>query len=214
MNLVVVRHGQCEANEAGVVNGTGIDSELTDFGRNHLRTHMVPFLGRVADKYGSPAELLHSPVSRARQTAEIAANHFGGSVLRALGGLHERHLGVVEGVTIEQALGRIPDTAKITTEFTTYCEDPAYGFETFDGATSRASRVLGGLRETRSDDSTNWLFTHGDFALAIIAAHQGKGMAELIYEMYFKNGGVAVLDHDGEVVMNSDGVRIDAGVKT
>ncbi len=66
--LVLVRHGQSEANAAGLLLGRA-DSPLTDLGRRQAAV-----LGDVlASRRIAPCRLVTSPLQRARQTAEAIA---------------------------------------------------------------------------------------------------------------------------------------------
>jgi broad specificity phosphatase PhoE len=70
--LILVRHGQSEANAAGLLVGR-TESVLTELGRRQAAA-----IGEVlAAEQKSPLRLLTSPLARARHTAEIIAGRLG-----------------------------------------------------------------------------------------------------------------------------------------
>jgi probable phosphoglycerate mutase len=74
--LILVRHGQSEANAAGLLVGR-LDSALTELGLRQAAA-IGEMLAAAADQ---PIRVLTSPLSRARHTAEIIAGSFGGELV-------------------------------------------------------------------------------------------------------------------------------------
>ncbi len=75
MKLWLARHGEAEDPDR---TSTDFDRELTDLGRRQVR-HLTRWL---LDREEAPELILHSPLVRARQTAETIASEVGaGTVL-------------------------------------------------------------------------------------------------------------------------------------
>jgi probable phosphoglycerate mutase len=73
--LILVRHGQSEANAAGLLVGR-TDSALTELGRRQAAA-----IGEaLAAEAGRPLRLLTSPLARARDTADIIAERLGSAL--------------------------------------------------------------------------------------------------------------------------------------
>jgi broad specificity phosphatase PhoE len=70
MKLIFVRHGQSEANAAGILAGQEIDSPLTDMGREQVRATREKLTMHID-------RIISSPLSRAAQTAAIINEELG-----------------------------------------------------------------------------------------------------------------------------------------
>lgn len=68
MRILLVRHGQSQANITGVIQGE--DDPLTDHGR-----HQANLVGRFLVAEREVTHLYASPLARARETAEIIGSH-------------------------------------------------------------------------------------------------------------------------------------------
>ena len=104
MSITFVRHGQTEWNRLGLVQGVS-DIPLNDTGREQAR-EAGKFLAE------DPVEwtlITSSPLSRARETAEIIAERLGYPVGEPVDDLREQNYGVAEGVTMEEFNTRWPD---------------------------------------------------------------------------------------------------------
>ncbi|WVF70436.1 hypothetical protein IAT40_005226 [Kwoniella sp. CBS 6097] len=90
MRLIFVRHGQTEDNVRGIIQGHK-DTPLNDHGRKESR--------RVAERLKNVniVEAWSSPLSRARETAEVILQHHPGVRLQLHDGIKERCLGSMEG---------------------------------------------------------------------------------------------------------------------
>ncbi len=104
--LILIRHGETEANVAGRVQGRGNDL-LTNWGSQQA----AAIAGRIKREYPRVSAIYTSSLLRARLTAAVI-----GEVLelelRPRDGLQEMHLGQLEGVTSVQlavAAPREPD---------------------------------------------------------------------------------------------------------
>lgn len=69
----MIRHGQTEANLAGVSAGRGVDTPLTPLGRTQAEAAQVI----VASLSVRPSRIVHSTLSRARETAVLLNKPFG-----------------------------------------------------------------------------------------------------------------------------------------
>jgi broad specificity phosphatase PhoE len=102
MRLILIRHGESEANARGIIQGRK-DYGLTDLGREQAR--------RVAARLAAgdrPVRLLSSPLLRARQTADIVAAALGLPVEEEPG-LLEYDVGAISGLTGPEVRERFPD---------------------------------------------------------------------------------------------------------
>jgi broad specificity phosphatase PhoE len=99
--LHLVRHGETDWNRQGRFQGTR-DIPLNDEGRRQAR--------RLAEAWDAGGEvLISSPLSRARETAEILGRSQGLRDLSLEPLLVERHYGLGEGLTKEERADRFPD---------------------------------------------------------------------------------------------------------
>lgn len=96
MKLYIFRHGETEANVINLIQGNVDLRGLNETGilqaeklRDELRTAKLPVI-------------YSSPLSRARQTAEIVASSNGAPV-KIVNGLHEVDMGKAEGIYEEEA---------------------------------------------------------------------------------------------------------------
>jgi probable phosphoglycerate mutase len=99
--LIIVRHGETEANLAGRWQGHG-DSPLTEAGTAQAEAVARRLRGC------SFSALYSSDLGRAHQTARIIAGQTGHEVILD-GRLRERHLGVFQGLTRAEMADRYPE---------------------------------------------------------------------------------------------------------
>lgn len=109
MRLALIRHGQTDWNLAGRVQGH-TDIPLNDTGRAQARA-AAERIARELDQSGEEAwdAVVSSPLSRARETAQIIADALGLPLGDAHDGLAEQHFGEAEGLTVEEFTRRWPD---------------------------------------------------------------------------------------------------------
>jgi probable phosphoglycerate mutase len=96
--IVLIRHGPTDWNAAGRIQGH-TDVPLSAAGRRAVRTWRLP--GAITDAVGD-WDWLTSPLSRARQTAEILLPPAARAVLRQEPALMEMHWGDWEGHTLAE----------------------------------------------------------------------------------------------------------------
>ncbi len=94
-----MRHGQSQANADRIVAGSH-ESPLSEAGRRQ-----VAYASETAKRYLPFDLIVTSPMSRARQSAEIIADHLGipTETIVVMGQLRERNLGAVEGLNYAEA---------------------------------------------------------------------------------------------------------------
>lgn len=103
MRILLVRHGQSEANINGVIQGE--DDPLTDHGR-----HQANLVGEFLESEREVTHLYASPLARARETAEIIGGYIGLSPsLEA--GLAEINAGSAVGMTWDAWTAENPELA-------------------------------------------------------------------------------------------------------
>jgi broad specificity phosphatase PhoE len=97
VKIYFVRHGQSEANVAGIVAGDE-DPKLTEAGINQARKTGQELVGKGI------SQIFCSPLTRAQQTAETIALEIGlgAESIQTLDGLTERGLGEKEGKPKDQ----------------------------------------------------------------------------------------------------------------
>jgi broad specificity phosphatase PhoE len=102
--LMLVRHGETEANVAGRMQGRGNDP-LTERGQQQVRA----IAERLKQEAPHIAAIYSSPLLRARLTADQIAATLGVS-LSLRDGLQEMHLGELEGVSAAELSAAVPVT--------------------------------------------------------------------------------------------------------
>ena len=180
IKLYIARHGQNEDNAQGILNGHR-DLPLTELGRQQARE-----LGQGIRAAGLQFDVVYSsPLSRAYETASIAAEIASLPAPIKYDGIIERDFGVMTG----QAIARIeelcaPDILK--TDVVTYFLSPE-GAETFDDLLSRGREVLDDMRR-RHEGQKVLLVCHDNIGKMIYAAATGKNWREVLSGFHFGNG--------------------------
>ncbi|MGD9649873.1 MAG: histidine phosphatase family protein [Dongiaceae bacterium] len=107
LSFYYVRHGESTANLARIIAGGGIDSPLTGLGQSQAKQ-----TAQLAKSWNlKPPAIYHSPLIRAKQTAEIIAETISAPLI-ALPDLSEHFLGDWEGrphSEIERYFNDLPD---------------------------------------------------------------------------------------------------------
>ena len=97
MKLVIIRHGQTDANLRGIVQGASIDTSL-----NFIGTTQAEMAGFNLKSYGFPV-IYSSMMKRAKETADILAQYSQGCKIVPILGLEEVHFGEAEGMLSKKA---------------------------------------------------------------------------------------------------------------
>ncbi len=100
----LLRHGESEGNRKRMIQGH-VDMPLTDIGREHARA-AGSFFAR-----GGLDHIIASPLSRARETAEIVAGScgMGPESVELRDSLKELDTGIFSGLTVEEIRSQFPD---------------------------------------------------------------------------------------------------------
>lgn len=96
MKLLLIRHGECEANIQGVVAGGGNDSPLTSQGRADAQLA----LAQVKKSSYRIDAIVSSPLSRAKDTANIIAAGLGGMEVIVCNSFTELNVGTASGMPL------------------------------------------------------------------------------------------------------------------
>lgn len=188
--IYIARHGQNEDNANGILNGHR-DLPLTELGRQQARE-----LGEGIKQAGLQFDVVYSsPLSRAYETAVIAAEIAQLPEPIQYGKLIERNFGVMTGELtsrIEELCA--PDIIK--TDTITYFLSPK-GAETFVDLVVRGREVLDELRMRHRDEKV-LLVCHGDIGKMIYAAATGKDWRDVLKDFHFGNGELIEASSDGE----------------
>lgn len=188
--IYIARHGQNEDNANGILNGHR-DLPLTELGRQQARE-----LGEGIKQAGLQFDVVYSsPLSRAYETAVIAAEIAELPEPIQYGKLIERDFGVMTGELtsrIEELCA--PDIIK--TDTITYFLSPK-GAETFVDLVVRGREVLDELRMRHRNEKV-LLVCHGDIGKMIYAAATGKDWRDVLKDFHFGNGELIEASGDGE----------------
>jgi len=148
--ICIVRHGETDWNAERRVQGQ-IDIPLNPVGLNQAKAAARGLAGE------SFSALYSSDLLRARQTAQqLASRH--GLPLRVDAALRERHYGILQALTAEEARICHPQASLRHAE-----RDPDYAFEGGESLVAFARRVLDGFEALgrRHAGETLLVVTHG-----------------------------------------------------
>ena len=165
--LFILRHGRSQANERGLIASTmasaGEAFGLTAEGREQVRSSVIA----QQSLFVAPTLILSSPLLRARETAEIAAELCGASV-RVDDRLVERGFGEFE----MQSADRYESVWDVDRR------DPTHRTWGVESVVDVLTRLRSLLVETPSEgDGSILLVTHGDVASTLICASLGEELS-------------------------------------
>jgi probable phosphoglycerate mutase len=162
LTLLLVRHGQSEWNEAGLMQGQTHSPRLTELGHRQAAD-----AARTLAAQG-PGALVSSDLLRAVETAEHCARATG-LALRTTPALREQSYGVLEGRPSRELWDVVDWT------------DPDWAAEGGESQAALHARVAGYLARLCADPPAEVvaLVTHGDTIRAAQAVAVGAGPAEL-----------------------------------
>ncbi|WP_368151030.1 histidine phosphatase family protein [Aeromonas sp. R2-4] len=179
MELVVIRHGETQANAEGRYQGA-LDIGLNESGQRHI--------ARLADEVAATQapfdRLLASPLLRTRESAAILSRQLGLHV-ELVSAFRERDVGLFEGLTQAEARDRYPElwARNITRRWA----DVPSGGETIDEVIARVSQGLTELVSTMQGERI-LLVAHGVVA-KVIRAVTIAGFDDF-FEWQLPNGGM------------------------
>ncbi len=104
MKIFLIRHGETTSDLEDRYGGS-YDDHLTPKGRDQLAQTATQLVGKGIEI------VFHSPLIRARESAEIIGLEIG-CAIQPCEGLQERHYGVLTGLTKAEALEKYPDVVE------------------------------------------------------------------------------------------------------
>lgn len=158
--LYLVRHGETDWNRARRIQGR-TDVPLNDTGREQARAVAEILTRRRWDA------VLTSPLSRARETAEIIADALGLDAPEVFEGAMERDYGAAEGMDFAELQANYPGDQR------------APGAETRDEVAARAVPALLALAEERPGQSL-LVVSHGGTIRSVLVAVDPEQARETI----------------------------------
>ncbi|MFQ1744275.1 histidine phosphatase family protein [Aeromonas veronii] len=188
MELIVIRHGETQANAEGRYQGA-LDIGLNQDGARHI----CWLANEIATTLAPFDRLLASPLLRTRESAAIFSRQLGLPVELAPA-FRERHVGLFEGLTQAEAKARYPElwVRNITRR---WAEAPPGG-ETIDEVIARISQGLTELASTMKGERI-LLVAHGVVA-KVIRALTTAGFDDL-FAWQLPNGGMLVVNLDSSI---------------
>jgi probable phosphoglycerate mutase len=140
----LIRHGESEANIKNIAAGGGVDSPLSQLGKQQADA-LAPFMPKLPVR---PSKIFHSPQIRAKETAQRINRHLNLEMIE-VPELHEHLLGEWEGLSWN------------TIKPLVYADQEAPGGESMTTFSKRVKAVL------------DRILTHDLDAPPLIAAHGG-----------------------------------------
>jgi broad specificity phosphatase PhoE len=162
MRLIFVRHAESEANAEGRLRGGGAEFGLSDEGRAQA--------GKLSESFKrdglQPTHLYSSPLVRAAATAEILARSWSVPVAY-WEDLKEHDIGVLSGLTWEEAIERYPGIDPETEKARQLTG--VEGAESLADRRSRARRVIEETLRRHANGDVVLLVTHGGILTHIVS---------------------------------------------
>lgn len=186
MTLAFIRHGQTDWNRDDRIQGSS-DIPLNDTGREQARA-----AERMLSDWKWDA-VVSSPLSRARETAQIVADGLGLPLGPAYDELAERAYGPLEGAPSSESMAKWPAR-----------DYP--GAETLDHMVERCLRGLAKI-DVDFPDQNVVVVCHGTITKYTLIRLTGHPV-DVIH-----NGTVSAIERDGDAwrVLTVDGVPVDGG---
>lgn len=154
MNIILLRHGETDWNQAGRLQGH-MDIPLNENGRLQI-SHAAEILAG----FGPGIDfIISSPLSRARESAEIVADRLAYAKADILVEplLVERGFGAGEGLTAAERSEKYPD-------------DSYPGMESFEDLLERARSAFGRIVTSFRDKQNILVAAHGAILYAVVTA--------------------------------------------
>lgn len=186
--IYLARHGQNEDNVESILNGRR-DRPLTPLGIEQA----LELAKHIQDEGITFSTILSSPLSRARQTADVIAKEVGNTSIEVEPLLIERDFGVMTGKKSSdiEALCA-PDILK--TDTVTYFLCPE-GAETFPDLMLRAKKIIEKVREKYPQESV-LLVAHGDIGKMLYATYYNLPWEDVLRNFHFGNSELLLLSPD------------------
>ena len=154
MNIVLLRHGETDWNQAGRLQGH-VDIPLNPNGRLQIR-HAAEIL---AERCPSIELVISSPLSRARESAEIVSEKLG----------YEKADIIVEPMLIERSFG-VGEGMDAVERKDKYPDDIYPGMESLEDLLKRARSAFEKIELSYCDKKTILVVAHGAIFYAMMAA--------------------------------------------
>lgn len=186
MRLLLIRHGQSEANAERRLQGQG-EYPLTELGRQQARR----LAQRLGEQYSSIVAVYTSSQGRAVETAEILAQAAGSPVVPD-DRLREFDVGALTGLTVEEIQERFPQVS------TAWREDvdewvPTPGGESQDDFVQRVGEVFDEIIDRHRGDETVVVVSHGGTLGAYLGRVMGRAPG-LRSPFAFDNASMTIVD--------------------
>ena len=168
MNIYLLRHGETDWNKEGRIQGH-TDIYLNQHGRMQIAQRTERLAGICSDM----DVILCSPLSRAMESAEIAAEqlHYPKDRIMVEPLLIERSFGEAEGLTVAEREQKYPNY---------HYSDIGYvfpGMEPFEELMERAYGVFWKITDTYKDMENILVVSHGALLAAVITAVTDRRIA-------------------------------------
>jgi len=167
VTLAFIRHGQTDWNRDGRLQGSS-NIPLNDTGRGQAADAVAVLDGTLWDA------IVSSPLSRARETAQIISDGLGIELGPSYDNLIERHYGDAEGANAEMIAERWPDHLYP-------------GLESLDSVVARATAALETIAAEYGDANVV-IVCHGTLIRYTLAALAGRPFDAI------RNGSVATFE--------------------
>jgi broad specificity phosphatase PhoE len=105
MKIYLIRHGETTGDIEDRYGGS-YDDHLTNKGQEQLRLTANNLVGKEIEK------IFSSPLIRAQESSEIISQRIGAPI-EYIGGLQERHYGILTGLTKEEAQAKYPEIVEL-----------------------------------------------------------------------------------------------------
>ena len=165
MKIYLIRHGKTRQNELGILQGAGIDSELSETGRQQA----LLLKSRLPNDLGT--RVFSSPLKRARETAQLATDH--GDSVEYDANLIERDYGPMEGNTRQQNI-------ELAAEKGVARPEDLEGIEPIESVNERVCAFLARLETVAAQDA--------DCKSVVIVTHSGI-LGKFIRQVVSTKGG-------------------------
>ncbi len=185
MKLIIVRHGETDANAEQIIQGQ-TDTELNEKGKEQAKKAAFRFKNEKIDA------IFSSDLTRTKQTAaEIARFH--NIPIQYTKELRERNYGSVEMKTKDEYYDVIEKSGKTRHEF------KPDGGESFKEVMERAKKFLKKMR--KYEGKTGVIVSHGGFIRMLLGVIMEKPVEEAD-DLKIFNTAVSIIEADKEHIIN------------
>ncbi len=191
MRLLLARHGQSVWNQVRRFQG-GMDVALSDVGRAQARA-----LGQALRRF-RPVTAYVSPLTRARETAEIALTGAGVPLI-PLEELRELSLGEWEGCTVEDVRQQPGDPYAAWVRAPLDCPPP--GAEPLPDVSARVLKAIDHIAGAHPNGDDVFVVAHGG-VISVYACHILGCSFNTLWRLRIDNGSLTVVEPPALVTLN------------